>query len=148
MRFGVVLLLVCLTGLAACSKEPVGIAPARIMQDTNGVWMLDNKPWSGDQSSKHTNGKTAFEGGLVDGQPHGGWTWYFKNGNIKIRIIYALGLKDGNETLYYDNASNTRALVKTWKRGSFIESYRWQEDGTLILPKPRPDTNGTVRGGP
>jgi len=150
MRLDVVSLLVCvcLTGLTACSKKPESITPDRVMQNTNGVWMLDGKPWSGKHVNKFPNDKTEFEGEMVEGRPHGDWTWYFESGNKKSRLTYSLGLKDGNETHYYNNTSNTRALVKTWKRGAFVKSYQWQKDGTSNLPTQRPDTNGTARAVP
>jgi hypothetical protein len=33
--------------------------------------------------------------------------------------------------------------VKTWKRGSFVESLQWRKDGSPILAQPRADANGT-----
>ena len=63
-------------------------------------------------------------------------------------MVFELGVQNGNETHYYDNEDNTHMTVKTWKRGAFVESYQWKKDGTPILPKPRPDTNGTVRAVP
>ncbi len=148
MRLGVVLLLAIFTGLGGCSKKPEGITPDRVTSGPDGKWHLDGKPWSGKHVSKFQNDKTSFEGELIEGRPHGNWTWYYKSGRKKSHLIYALGLKDGNETHYFDNANNTRMWVKTWERGAFIESYRWQEDGTPILPNLQPYTNGTVRAVP
>ena len=139
----VVLLLVCLMGLTACSRNPKGPSPDRVTSGPDGKWHLDGKPWSGKHVNKFPNDKISFEGELIEGRPHGEWTWYFESGNKKSQLIYALGLKDGNETHYYDNAINSRARVKTWKRSAFVKSYQWQEDGTPILPKTRYDTNGT-----
>ena len=143
----VVLLLVFLMGLAACSRKPKGTSPDRVTSGPDGKWHLDGKPWSGKQIDKFPSGKPSFEGELVDGLEHGVWTWYFENGNTKSRMVFELGVQNGNETIYYDNADNTRKWVKTWKRGDFVESYQWQKDGTPILPKPQLDT-GTVRAMP
>ena len=143
----VVLLLVFLMGLAACSRKPKGTSPDRVTSGPDGKWHLDDKPWSGKHIDKFPDGKTSFEGELVDGLEHGVWTWYFESGNTKSRMVFELGVQNGNETIYYDNAGNTRKLVKTWKRGDFVESYQWQEDDTPILPKPQLDT-GTVRAMP
>jgi hypothetical protein len=144
MRFWGVILLAGLLGWAACSKKkPDGITPDRVTSAPDGKWHLDGKPWSGKHVNKHTNGKTSFEGDLIDGQPHGDWTWYYESGNVKSRLVFELGIKNGNETHYYDNDGNTQMWMKTWKRGSFAESFQWQEDGSPILPHPRADTNGT-----
>ena len=148
MRLWIVLLLISLIGPYACSRKPEGVSAERVTTGQDGKWYLDGKPWSGKHVNKFPNGKISFEGELVEGRPHGEWTWHFESGNKKSRFNYALGLKDGNETHFYDNSNNSRMWVKTWKRGAFIESYQWQEDGTPILPKSQTDTNGTVRAVP
>ena len=148
MKLGSVLLLVSITGLGGCSEKPKDVTPDRVKSDQNGKWHLDGKPWSGKHISKFSNKKTSFEGELIEGHPHGNWTWYYESGRKKSQLIYELGLKDGNETHYFDNANNTRMRVKTWDDGAFVKRYQWQEDGTPILPDPQPDTNGTVRAVP
>lgn len=141
MRLGTGLLLISLIGPYACSKKPEGISAERVTSDKDGKWHLDGKPWSGKHVNKFPNDKVSFEGELVEGHPHGEWTWYFESGNKKSQLNYALGLKDGNETHFYDNSNNSKMWVKTWKRSAFVESYQWQEDGTPTLPKTRYDPN-------
>ena len=105
---------------------------------------LDGKPWSGKHVNKHTNGKTSFEGDLIDGQPHGDWTWYYESGNVKSRLVFELGIKNGNETHYYDNDgqhANVDEDVEARDPSPRVSSGR--RDGSPILPHPRPDTNGT-----
>lgn len=148
MKLEVVLLLACLVGFVACSKKPAGITPDRVTPGPEGKWLLDGKPWSGKHVDKFPNDKTSFEGDLIEGRPHGAWTWYFENGKTKSRLVYALGIKDGNETHYYNNANNTRMWVKTWKRGAFVKSYQWQKDGTPVLPELRTGVNSTIRALP
>lgn len=143
MRLGIFLLLISLMGLCACSKKPEGVSAERVTSGKDGKWYLDGKPWSGKHINKFANDKVSFEGELVEGRPHGEWIWYFESGNKKSELNYALGLKDGNETHFYDNANNSRMWIKTWKRGAFVESYQWQENGAPIISRTQHDNSKT-----
>tara|TARA_Y100000588_G_scaffold69949_1_gene71675 strand:- start:47589 stop:48050 length:462 start_codon:yes stop_codon:yes gene_type:complete len=138
---GRLFLLAAAVTLAACSEDkPKAVDPKRVMQ-VNGVWLLDGKPWTGKQSSVYPDGKPSFEGELIEGKPHGTWTWYYESGNPRSRVVYSLGMHDGNETHYYDDAANTPMWIKVWRDGRFVESHQWKADGTPVLPRTAPGTN-------
>ena len=141
MKLGSVLLLVSITGLGGCSEKPKDVTPDRVKSDQNGKWHLDGKPWSGKHISKFSNKKPSFEGELIEGHPHGNWTWYYESGNPRSRVVYSLGMHDGNETHYYDDAANTPMWIKVWRDGRFVESHQWKADGTPVLPRTAPGTN-------
>ena len=127
-----------LTVVAACSKSNKAISPDRVKFGEDGKYYLDGKPWSGKQSSQFANGKTQFEGELVDGLQHGEWKWYYESGNVQSSITYKVGKLDGNETHRFDNAANSLALVKTFQGGQYVTTYQWRQDGTLITAPKQP----------
>lgn len=65
------------------------------------------------------NGKKAFEGSFVDGNPHGKHIYWYDNGQVKREGEYIMGNEEG--TWKHFNEDGTMALVIVYKDGQEIK---------------------------
>ena len=69
----------------------------------NGVWNLNDSPYSGKYIDYYNSGRIQNEGILINGRLNGKLSIYFKNGNIKSVAGYKDGVLSGIKYEYYKN---------------------------------------------
>ena len=71
------------------------------------------------------------EGYLTDGQQHGKWTYYYKNGKIYREVEFFMGAINGRVTYYWENGKiqSDGYIYNSKLNGLYKEYY---EDGTLL----------------
>ena len=80
--------------------------------------------------SKCGGGSTADEGNYIDGEKHGKFTFWYKNGQVEEEYTYKYGKLDGKGTFWYKNGQKKEEL--NWKNGEVVELIgRWNEDGSV-----------------
>ena len=62
---------------------------------------------------------------------HGEWKEYHVNGNIKYKITYQYGLKNGYEVWYYDNGIKKSEILYSENK-IVTDTIRWDRNGNLI----------------
>ncbi|HRW96813.1 MAG TPA: hypothetical protein P5104_04725 [Bacteroidales bacterium] len=75
----------------------------------------------------YEDGSLKFEGEFIDGKPHGTHTFYWDNGNVKDKINYESGIREGEAQSF--NYDGTLLITIMYERGKEI-SY----DGIRIDP--------------
>ena len=70
---------------AVFSQETEGINYRELVFKNDSLYYKtgDNEPYSGIVYQNYPNGKLFAQGPMKNGQLHGKWTNYFRNGNIK-----------------------------------------------------------------
>jgi tetratricopeptide (TPR) repeat protein len=94
------------------------------MESKNGIWALNNEPYSGKYIDYYNSGKIQDEGALLNGILNGEVIVYYKNGNKKIVSHYKEGIRHGTWSDYYPNGklSNTRNFTEG-KTAGYQKNY-------------------------
>jgi antitoxin component YwqK of YwqJK toxin-antitoxin module len=109
----------------------------------NGVYYLNNKPFSGYRKELYTNNKESFVGSYLNGMQHGTTLTYFKNGKLRDSRAYKLNKSFGKHVGYWENGNQKfefyylndkrEGLNKQWyvtgKPYAFLHFKNDMEDG-------------------
>ncbi len=102
----------------------------RISVSEKGLYLLDDKLFSGYIISKQENGGAAFKKSFYNGLLEGEWTTYFKNGKIGSKRRYHKGEKHGIHEGFYENGK--QKFSYHFEHGLSEGTHRfWYESGQL-----------------
>ena len=78
----------------------------------------------------YPDGKKKLEGELVNGERHGIWKYYYKNGFLWSEGKYWYGARKGYSTVYHENGK--KKLEGEYENDLKVGKWKlWTEDGSL-----------------
>lgn len=101
-----------------------------LLNDIEGVFYYENKPFSGISISHHDSKTLHSEIEFLDGLKHGLANYFDKNGQLFIQNNYKNGLKHGKQYNLLSNGTKTKESV--YDNGIHIKSYHFDIDGNEI----------------
>lgn len=98
------------------------IPSLRELELIDGIWLLDNKPYTGKYIDYYNSGRIMDEGMLVDGKLNGALTVYYPGGQKKSLAHYKNGVLHGLRNDYYPNG----AVMQSWEywEGKASEAHK------------------------
>ena len=98
----------------------------------NGLWYLPNeeKPFSGNNICVYKDGSIAHEGKIKNGEDHGYYKSYYRNGRIWKEGEYDMGVFTGKHTIWSIDGQKLLEgeYVKHERHGIW---YNWDQDGMI-----------------
>jgi len=121
-RFSLIFTILILTILSGYAQQ---------INEINGVYYTNDKPYTGSYIANYDNGKPRIEMNLIDGLKNGAVKVYFENGELNEIRSYKRNIMDGTWLTYNENKVKVAEAhyLDGKKDGKW---YIWDDNGKLI----------------
>ena len=111
-------ILICLILLTSCAQSIDGNLEKDYIKREKSITYYKGAPYSGEMFFNYVNGQLRLKVNYKDGKKDGLYEWYYENGQLKQKTNYKDDKRDGLYEEYYENGQ--LKLKQNYKDGELI----------------------------